>query len=476
MEIKHSSRNLGLELQPGKSLTHLNSPVQTIIAAWETPAGIRRRQNKGPRGVISVILFWMKLHLRRKKEIVSRNEHYFIARNRNHWPHWFVSCWMVLKFLLLVFIVTWLIITRPFNSATVLKRSSYCPACWSDGDCVNVRQNDGPCLKELTVLATTSSFTPGFIYMYMDFWGSMEKSHQSLCLALPWIVPCSHTMFSQRGRKGGEPLPQSWPCSCSPKHRDKTVLSFTSPCFSFASLTKTSSPVLQAFCASLTFEAHAGFPGEILDSCLPDLLQGLLYMQWQRMCLSQPAFTRPCDPSLRQVGWAVASFLWVKAWSSGWTAPERKVFLSSRVSQENLIRLLSSSVIVTGFIWLFPSAGHSLKFKTVISLLCILHNQSDCGGPGRRLCAREDGVSGFCVSVDAVWHSWELDWGRREVPPAKSLVSPWEWCSVFSVALNVRGSWWQQHSGLLFDLEMYGLIQIKSLLYSSAPVGAEMSQ
>lgn len=196
MEIKHSSRNLGLELQPGKALTHLNSPVQTIIAAWETPAGIRRRQNKGPRGVISVILFWMKLHLKRKKEIMSRKEHYFIARNRNHWPHWFVSSWMVLKFLLLVFVVTWLIITRPFNSATVLKRSSYCPACWSDGDCVNVRQNDGPCLKELTALAITSSFMPGFIYMDVDFWGSMEKSHQSLCLALPWIVP--HHAFPKR--------------------------------------------------------------------------------------------------------------------------------------------------------------------------------------------------------------------------------------------------------------------------------------
>lgn len=138
METEHSARNLRLELQPGKALTHLNSPLYTITAPWETPAGIRLRQNKGTWGVINVILFWIKLHLRRKKEIVSRNELNFIARNRNR-LHWFVSSWKLLKFLLLRFVVAWLIITRPFNSATVSKRFSYCPGCCSDGDCINAR-------------------------------------------------------------------------------------------------------------------------------------------------------------------------------------------------------------------------------------------------------------------------------------------------------------------------------------------------
>lgn len=118
MEIEHFARNLGLELQPGKALTHLNSPLYTIIAPWETPAGIRHRQNKGPWGVINVILFWIKLELRKKKERVSRKTN-FIVRNRHYQLHWFVSSWKVLKFLLLVFVVTWLIITRSFNNATV---------------------------------------------------------------------------------------------------------------------------------------------------------------------------------------------------------------------------------------------------------------------------------------------------------------------------------------------------------------------
>ena len=35
--------------------------------------------------------------------------------------------------------------------------------------------------------------------------------------------------------------------------------------------------------------------------------------------------------------------------------------------------------MVTGFIWLFPSAGHSSKFNIAISLLHTLHNQSNYG-------------------------------------------------------------------------------------------------
>lgn len=83
--------------------------------------------------------------------------------------------------------------------------------------------------------------------------------------------------------------------------------------------------------------------------------------------------------------------------------------------------------MVTGFIWLFPSAGHSSKFHTVISLLCTLHNQNNCGGPGTRLCARGDGVNGLCVHVDVVWHSWELAWERWGVPQSNSPALLWEW-------------------------------------------------
>lgn len=176
-------------------------------------------------------------------------------------------------------------------------------------------------------------------------------------------------------------------------------------------------------------------------------------------------------------GLSTALFFQAKIWSSGWTAPGRKVFLGSHVSEENLIGFFSSSVMVTGFIWLFPSAGHSSKCNRMISLLCTLHNQSNSGGPGTRLCARGNGVNGLCIPVDVVWHSWKPVWERWGVPQAKSPVSLWEWYSVFSVvALNIRGSWWWQLFWLSFNLDLRGLMQIPSFLCPSTPVGAGMSQ
>lgn len=41
-----SARNLGLELQPAKALSRLNS--NTALAVWETSAGVRHRQDKDP--------------------------------------------------------------------------------------------------------------------------------------------------------------------------------------------------------------------------------------------------------------------------------------------------------------------------------------------------------------------------------------------------------------------------------------------
>ena len=82
---------------------------------------------------------------------------------------------------------------------------------------------------------------------------------------------------------------QRWPCSCPPKHHDKASLSLTSPCFSFASLTKTSSPALQACCASLTFQAHTLTFQERskVAVCQITSRHSCIY-NGRRTCLSQP--------------------------------------------------------------------------------------------------------------------------------------------------------------------------------------------
>lgn len=103
----------------------------------------------------------------------------------------------------------------------------------------------------------------------------------------------------------------------------------------------------------------------IQASSLPSPAGTPVFTMAEDVCLSQPAFTLPCDRSPQQMGSAVASFLWVKVWSSGWTAPERKVVLSFHVSQENLIRyffLLGDSYwlyLIVPICWPFLKIQHS---------------------------------------------------------------------------------------------------------------------
>lgn len=218
-----------------------------------------------------------------------------------------------------------------------------------------------------------------------------------------------------------------WSYSCPPKHHNKSLLFQTSSCFSFAALTKISHGGRKAYCASLTYQAHILASRKDLRLSLR-LAPGILVLVEGCASLSlSSTWTAVIAYSHR---WAKHCFILsgkdLKQWLDSTKKKDLSLFLCFT---KELIWIFSSSVMVTGFIWLFPSAGHSSKCNRVISLFCTLHNQSNSGGPGTRLCARGDGVNGLCIPVDVVWHSWESVWERWGVPQAKSPVSLWEWYS-----------------------------------------------
>lgn len=84
------------------------------------------------------------------------------------------------------------------------------------------------------------------------------------------------------------------------------------------------------------------------------------------LCFPSPPSQDCCNSSITQVGCTVALSFQVKISSSGWKAPEKKVFLRSHVSQENLIRfffLLCDGYrlyLIVPICWPFLKIQHSV--------------------------------------------------------------------------------------------------------------------
>lgn len=227
----------------------------------------------------------MKLHLR--KEIVDRNELYSTEENRSHWSQCFFPSWVALKLLALVVIL--LRITKPFNNEFCRRD----PVVWQDfaGTGPSKHQTKWWYLFQRAYSTGTDIliYTKVALQLHkigVGFPGSMEKTSRRtqslLCLPFPLPSLCSHAMLSWWGPGSLSPPFMSpfmnWPYSCPPKHHNKSLLSQTSSCFSFAGLTKISHGALKACCASLPFQSH--IPGKIWGCCFSDWPQALLYVYW----------------------------------------------------------------------------------------------------------------------------------------------------------------------------------------------------
>lgn len=90
-------------------------------------------------------------------------------------------------------------------------------------------------------------------------WRRPQEELSLLCLPFLLSSLCSHAFLVGTWKPLAslhESLHDTGLYSCPPKHHNKSLLSQTSSCFSFAGLTKISHDALKAYCASLTFQAH----------------------------------------------------------------------------------------------------------------------------------------------------------------------------------------------------------------------------